>query len=377
MKQSVRRMASEPNFGTQVVRVKVGPRQREFKLHKKLLCSASPWFRERLEATPACLTSCGSKTSSPSRPKHADNTASSAGASAGAMIWLSTELPEMFELFVLWLYQRRAFSTFMEAAIAQVDPDCCSAALAEASVETSRQTLHWNLVRLHLFAAKTDLPALQDAAMDALQDLYLRCDWEVSPSFIRFLYADLNAEYAFRLRKWAVAMVAWTMAMQGGEPTDEWQDLITAHPVLDHDYASHLKKMAGSRGANLCIKNPQLRLPANRLRSEERFFGFRQCSFHSHRSAVGEGPCPHESVGNSAAAVDVRKTLAIPSLPTSSPRTRQLARRDKEETESDESDHNVLSPVSDHNNVMSPVSDRNNVMSPVSMYIRDGFYLDV
>ncbi|KAB5580872.1 hypothetical protein GE09DRAFT_1213318 [Coniochaeta sp. 2T2.1] len=367
MKQSVRRMASEPNFGTQVVRVKVGPRQREFRLHKKLLCSASPWFRERLEATPASLTSCGSKASSPSRPKHADSTASSA--SAGAMLWLSTEIPEMFELFVLWLYQRRAFSTFMEAAIAQVDPDCCSAALTEASVETSRQTLHWNLVRLHLFAAKTELPALQDAAMDALQDLYLRCDWEVSPPFIRFLYADCYAEDAFRLRKWAVAMVAWTISMQGGEPTDEWQDLFTAHPVLDHDYASHLKKMAGSRGANLCIKNPQLRLPANRLRSEERFFGFRQCSFHSHRSAVGEGPCPHESAGNSAAAVDVRKTVAIPSLPTSLPRATQLARRakDKEETASDESDHNVLSPVSDHNNVM----------SPVSMYIRDGFYLDV
>ncbi|KAH8910629.1 hypothetical protein BR93DRAFT_854548, partial [Coniochaeta sp. PMI_546] len=276
--------------GTEVVRVKVGPRQREFALHKKLLCSASPYFRDRLDATPASLSSSSNnRFDSQSRP--VDGATSSA--CGGAMLWLSTEAPEMFELFVLWLYQRRAFTTFIEAVMSQVDPDSCAAALSEHSRETSRRTLHWNLVRLHLFAAKALLPALQDAAMDAIQDLYLRCDWEVSPSFVRFLYADCYAEHAFRLRKWAVAMVAWTMAMQGGELSDEWQRLLENHPVLDHDYTSHLKKMAGSRGADLCIKNPQLRLPANRLRSEERFFGFRQCSFHSHRSTVGEGPCPH------------------------------------------------------------------------------------
>jgi hypothetical protein len=336
------------NLGTEVVRVKVGPRQREFKVHKKLLCSASPYFTDRLEATPASLSS--------------STDAASGSSNAGAMVWLSTEVPEMFELFVLWLYQRRAFGTFMEAAIAQVDPDTRSAALSEASVEASRQTLHWNLVRLHLFAAKTGLSALQDAAMDALQDLYLRCDWEVSPSFVRFLYADCQPEDAFRLRKWTVAMMAWSVAMQGDEPTEEWRELMAAHPVLDHDYASHLRKMAGSvsRGANLCIKNPQLRLPANGLRSEERFFGFRQCSFHSHRSAVGEGRCPHDAavvVGGP----DVRKTGDIPSLPSALPRARRVREKesgkDKEEMESDESDHHILSPV--------------------SVYIRDGFYLDV
>jgi hypothetical protein len=273
------------------------------------------------------------------------------------MLWLSTEAPEMFELFVVWLYRRRAFSSLIEAAIAEVDPDSCSAALPESSRDTTRRTLHWNLVGLHLFAAKALLPALQDAAMDALQDLYLRCDWEVSPRFVRFLYAGCCAEHALRLRKWAVAMAAWTIAMQGEEPTEDWQRLLDDHPVLYHDYGSHLKKMAGSRGANLYIKNPQLRLPANRLRSEERFFGFRQCSFHGHRSAVGEGPCPHDRAAIATpAAVDVRKTAAIPSLPSSAPRAK-AARRGKDEMESTESDYGILSAV--------------------SVYIRDGFYLDV
>jgi hypothetical protein len=190
--------------------------------------------------------------------------------------------------------------------------------------------------------------------MDALQDLYLRCDWEVSLSFVHFLYSDCYAEHAFRLRKWAVAMVAWTLAMQRSESVgSEWQHLMDNTPVLAHDYAMHLAKMAGSRGANLCIKNPQLRLPANKLRSEERFFGFRQCSFHSHRSAVGEGPCPHTRAGM-AGAVDVRSTIAIPSLPSSVART--MPKRAKDEIESDESDHSILSPV--------------------DMHIRDGFYLD-
>lgn len=279
------------------------------------------------------------------------------------MLWLSTEVPEMFELFVMWLHQRTAFGVFMQDAIARLDPDSCSGALSESSHESNRRTLHWNLVRLHLFAAKTFMPALQDATMDALQDLYLRCDWEVSPAFVRFLYADCYAEHAFRLRKWAVAMVAWTIALQGGEPSGEWQRLLDSYPVLDHDYAVHLQKVANSRGANLCIKNPQLRLPANRLRSEERFFGFRQCSFHSHRSTVGEGACPHD--GSAAApVVDVRRTVAIPSLPSSVLRRKpsrrdkhgMVSRRDKEEVLSDESDHGVLSPV--------------------SVYIRDGFYLD-
>jgi len=270
------------------------------------------------------------------------------------MLWLSTEVPEMFELFVLWLYQRQAFSAFIQDTIAKLDPDSCARGVSESSRETSRRTVHWNLVRLHIFAAKTLVPTLQDAAMDALQDLYLRCDWEVSPAFVRFLYADCYAEHALRLRKWAVTMVAWTIALQGGEPSGEWQRLLDSYPVLYHDYTVHLKKMANSRGANLCIKNPQLRLPANRLRSEERFFGFRQCSFHSHRSLVGEGPCPHD-VPAIPATVDVRRTVAIPSLPASVLR-RKPSRRAKDEMESDQSDHSV--------------------MSPVSMYIRDGLYLD-
>ncbi|EOO02064.1 hypothetical protein UCRPA7_2388 [Phaeoacremonium minimum UCRPA7] len=192
----------------------------------------------------------------------------------------------MFELFVLWLYQRRAFAALIDETINALTRE----SPPSARVEASQMALHWNLVRLHLFAASIDLPALQDVAMDVLQDLYLRCDWDVSARFVRYLY-DRDAEHAFRLRKWAVAMMAWTLAANGHDEEDgipqSFQQLFDSYPDLCDDYAAHLSKMAGSR-ANVAIKNPQLRLHANKLRSEERHFGFRQCSFHSHRSAVGE-----------------------------------------------------------------------------------------
>lgn len=128
--------------------------------------------------------------------------------------------------------------------------------------------------------------------MDALQDLYLRCDWDVSAHFVRFLYKDCTHEQAFRLRKWAVAMLAWTLSNGGSGDIRAFDDLFVEVSNLSRDYAQHIDKMTDSR-ANVCIKNPQLRLPRNRLKNEERHFGYRQCSFHSHRSAVGEGPCPY------------------------------------------------------------------------------------
>ncbi len=68
--------------------------------------------------------------------------------------------------------------------------------------------------------------------------------------------------------------------------------LFSACGDLRQDYDAHIAKMASS-GRDVRVKNPQLRIPRNALRSEERLFGFRQCSFHSHRKTVGERRCPH------------------------------------------------------------------------------------
>ncbi|KAK4128876.1 hypothetical protein N657DRAFT_608698 [Parathielavia appendiculata] len=293
--------------GCEVVRVLVGEEQRDFNLHRKLLCDSCAFFQTHIETIP-----------SPSSSQDGDEDEDS-------VLWLPNEAPDMFEIFVLWLYQRRKFSSFIETATQRISPDEC-------------RTMRTNLVHLHLFAAVIDLPALQDAAMDALQDTYLRFDWDMSPRFLAFLYGDCDAQHAVRLRKWAIAMLAWTLhgadekaAVMAGQ----LDRLFAAYPDLQADYHMHLHKMAQSR-ADVRIKNPQLRLPANKLRSGERLFGFRQCTFHSHRATVGEGTCPHAlALGHALVAMPVRR------------------RDNKDEIESDGSDADrlIISPVRDLNEI--------------------------
>lgn len=262
-----------------MVRLLVGPTRREFNIHKKLLCASSSFFRYSLESV-----------STPSSPSSMESEAPAVSANNNdKVLWLSEECPEMMELFVVWLYQRNSFRTLLDTmvAAATVVPKPAQT----AKVLNNRRLLHWNLVKLHLFAAIIRLPVLQDVAMDAIQDLYLRCDWDVSFNFVRYLYEECSREQAFRLRKWTVAMLAWTLSNGSGDAL-AFDDLFAEFPELFEDYSKHMEKMTDSR-ANVRVKNPQLRLPRNKLKNEERHFGFRQCSFHSHRSSVGEGRCPY------------------------------------------------------------------------------------
>lgn len=245
--------------------VLVGQRQQRFKVNKKLLCAASPFFRDRLED-----------------PSH-NKTIS---------LWLPGENPDMFALFVEWLHARERFRAFLEETLG----------MAHDEGEEAAQEIHWAVIRLHLFASSLGLHHLQDLAMDALQDLYLRCDWDVPPGFIEYLYSKCEALPAVRLRRWAVAMVAFSLTgganlkfhPQGSETSDpsRFQQLLDTYPEFSMDYTVHLRKMKSS-GLDVRFKNPQLRIPANKLRNEERAFGFRECSFHSHRASVGEKRCPH------------------------------------------------------------------------------------
>ncbi|KAK4229063.1 hypothetical protein QBC38DRAFT_473621 [Podospora fimiseda] len=306
--------------GCEVVRVLVGEEQREFTLHRKLLCDSCTFFKENIEAMP-----------SPSTPGEGED-----GEEEDSVLWLPSEAPDMFELYVLWLYQRRRFHTFMDDVIRTISPDECRA-------------VRTNLVRLHLFAAVIDLPALQDLAMDALQDMYLRFDWDMSPRFLAFIYGDCDPEHAVRLRKWGIAMLAWTL--HGADKAyileKQVDRLFTVFPQLKADYGLHLEKMAQSR-ADVRLKNPQLRLPVNKLRNGERFFGFRQCTFHSHRASVGEGACPH--------TISLALSPTMPNYSSSAWKPRE-----KEDTQSDTSNDADSDANADADNIISPVGDLNEI----------------
>lgn len=233
----------------------------------------------------------------------------------------------MFELFAAWVrdppsFRRHLDVTISAACAAPRTPPCTAAEDGAARPKTPSQRLHWAIVRLHLFASTIGAHPLQDAAMDALQDLYLRRDWDVTPRFIDFLYAQCTPAASLRLRRWAVAMVTFSLSSPsspggcsggGSAPScvpRQFQHLLRQHPDFSAEYASHLRKMAAS-GLDIRIKNPQLRIPANRLRNEERRFAFRQCAFHTHRASVGEGRCPHEAEVRTVKGMSVLVPLVI------------------------------------------------------------------
>ncbi|KAI1180603.1 hypothetical protein F4777DRAFT_254625 [Nemania sp. FL0916] len=232
-----------------LIKILVGPNLREFLIPRSQLASCE-YFRARLELTYG---------------------------QADHVIRLEGQCPDMFRLFEYWLSERKGFGHFIN----------------DAEMNEWCEDLHWDLVNLQLFAANIGEAALQDVAMDALQDLYLRCNWEIDPELVKYVYAecDIEASYCLRsLRRWIVAMIAWGMG--DVEAGGALETIFGECAGLKEEYDYHLKKVAASK-LDVDFKNPQLRLPSNKLKSEERQFGYRQCSFHTHRSAVGQGRCPH------------------------------------------------------------------------------------
>lgn len=108
---------------------------------------------------------------------------------AHLVVTLQDQCPDMFDLFCYWINERRDFHYFID----------------EAEGDGSCKDLHWDLINLHLFAAQLQIPELQDLAMDAIQDLYLRCNWDIKPELIRYVYQECDPRDSCRLRKWIVA----------------------------------------------------------------------------------------------------------------------------------------------------------------------------
>ena len=310
-------LASDRGRG-HMAKILIGVKKRRFRVDRKLLCAASPFFADQLE---------GGSLQSRSRP---------------VVLWLPGESASTFALFVEWLHHRPGFRWFLD--------DGVTSALEAGQLPT--QNIHWAVIRLHLFAAHLDLFELQDIAMDALQDLYLRCDWDVYPSLVTYLYTKCDALAAVRLRRWAVAMVAFSLSVAASprtsyprphrasnthkrshshghhqSPSDPapLRALLDQLPEFADDLAMHHRKMRAS-GLDARFKNPQLRLPTNSLRNDERAFGYRECSFHSHRASIGERRCPY-GVGRAhstqVAVVELEATPGVTRL--SAPKKRDQA----------------------------------------------------
>ncbi|KAH8199328.1 hypothetical protein TruAng_006513 [Truncatella angustata] len=260
-------LALKPIPKSDTVSVFVGPESREFTFSKETLSSTAPYFATRLDASGLTYL----------KPDAQLNT-----------LWLEDLCPDMFELFAYWVdlhYSTRSHNSGDNISFKPFIDEACAL--------DCREELHWDLVHVHLFAARIGLDTLQDAAMDGIQDLYLRCDWDITPGVVKEVYTECDAEDSYRLRKWIVAMTAWSQGSSlDGTMDPKMETLFGLVPDFWDDYVAHLDKSSISR-TKLQFKNPQLRLPSNNLRNEERQFGYRQCSFHTHRASAGQGRCPH------------------------------------------------------------------------------------
>ncbi|KAL7900080.1 hypothetical protein HDV63DRAFT_303520 [Trichoderma sp. SZMC 28014] len=259
----------------------IGPKKRRFKVNHTLLCGVSPFFQERLED-----------------PFHSQTVS----------LWLPSESPAMFGLFVEWVHSPETFCDHLDNAINS----------AFKKREQASLDIHWAIIHLHLFASQLSLSHLQDASMDAIQDLYLKYDWDVSPRLIVYLYTECEAEPSIHLRRWAVAMVAFRLSV-GSQLKFPEQDSTNMDPnqfyalfqslsEFSADYGRHINYMNES-SHDVQVKNPQLRMPENEESNSGQVFGFRQCSFHSHGSEVVEGPCPL------AISRSPSRTMSAPDLP--------------------------------------------------------------
>ncbi|KAH8717876.1 hypothetical protein HC256_002552 [Beauveria bassiana] len=302
------RSQSTPATIGETTTVLVGRSRKPFTVDRRLLCAASPFFRDQLQMPNRYASS--SPPSSSSSPRRSDDLFTY----RRIKLWLPGESATMFGLFVEWLHAPRSFRSYLDdtaaaaAAAATRDP-LSSSSSSPSSLPSSSSSaspahlLHWALVRLHLFAAHLGLAPLQDLAMDALQDLYLCCDWDISPGVVTYLYTRCETRPAARLRRWAVAMMAFSLAVADWHTTSSddtrvvaateaaaaaaaaasvtatdadtrLRGLIAALPELAADYATHVKSMRRA-ALDMRFKNPQLRIPANALSNEKRAFGFR------------------------------------------------------------------------------------------------------
>ncbi len=206
------------SLGTKVVTIFVGPKRKEYTVHKKLLCEQSDFFSKAFAED----------------FKQVDG-----------VVYLPGNDPEAFEALVCFIYRNK---------IPTITSD-------------------WQLLSVFFLAEKVRMNRLGNIVMDQLQDIYrLRF---LCPNAIHLLYA--NTHKKSKLRLFIAALTIDAMISDNSGCNEIYLPMLEELAALAGDYgllhARYIHRFHPKKGSNETLIDPF-------TRDEEKGYG--RCYFHTH-----------------------------------------------------------------------------------------------
>ncbi|KAH8770275.1 hypothetical protein BGZ57DRAFT_929289 [Hyaloscypha finlandica] len=160
-------VALEPNLGNKMVTIYVGPKRKEFTIHKKLICGSADYFEKAFNG---------------------DFKEGREG-----IMYLPEDNSGVFSFFVDWLYRSTLPAGHTQPYLA-------------------------NLYHLWIFATKICHTKLADNVMDRIQDTCKEHHWFISDELLKEIWGLTETES--KLRRWAIDLNVYQMFENKGSMED-------------------------------------------------------------------------------------------------------------------------------------------------------------
>ena len=191
------------DLGTEIVTIFVGPKRKEFLIHKRLLCKKVEYFDKMFKGG----------------FKEAEETTS----------YMPEDSPNTFSLFVRWLY-RNDFPKLAKTA-EQGNESCKSS----------------DIMSLYFLAHKMCLEVVADRCMDILIDFHVSSDQVLNDEQIVKAYENSMTDSAVRL--YCSRQVHWILAtFKNGKHSTMWyRDLLEKHEDMFTDLLVQLRNTSNKQ----------------------------------------------------------------------------------------------------------------------------------
>jgi hypothetical protein len=222
-------------LGTEIVAIYVGPKRKEFSVHKKLICSRSEYFSKAFK----------------------DGLQES---EKGVMYLLEEDVTD-FDALVNYIYRDTLPMFPCEISAKTVPP--------------VNDYLNLCLLPLFLMAERFCLETLANKVMDAIQDVQLKQGIIFGRKILRCIYGRTREDS--KLRSYAAICIVRNLMVIGGENNEKSRKTLSEFAAATPDFASDFVYLLGKH-AQAFRKKPAA---DPQVRNEEKGFG--KCYFHTHK----------------------------------------------------------------------------------------------